>query len=386
MSLPVRIVLSTVLLNTMFFIPVAVLYYQYKGIAIDDIFILLALYRLLMMAFEVPAGYLADRWQRHHQLMVAGALCVVTFICIFLAKGFWPMAAAFAVAAFADAMHSGTNEAYLHESLRAMGREADAPRWQGYLFAGGLAAEGLTAVAGGWLYGLYVHAPMLATIFTCFIGFLIALTFPMAPRIGDRRHDNPWDDLKAVVRWSMREHPRLPSLIIGPRLLFGYTGTLFWAMQLRLTELKVSPLWLGLYLAGYFVVKTIAASLMDRVHARAGEARMLVGLVVLLAVGVVMMATSYTPWAVWLGGVLSAGLVHALGQPLATSLINSEVSDTERATVLSCANLISGLYGGLLMLAVGPLLRLAGYENMLFASLGLTLLLSIHPLIRLIRG
>jgi hypothetical protein len=103
-----------------------------------------------------------------------------------------------------------------------------------------------------------------------------------------------------------------------------------------------------------------------------------------LVIGVLMMALLSAPWMIWIGGVLSAGLVHALGQPLATTLINNEVSDVERATVLSCANLVSGLYGGLLMLLVGPLLHITTFSTMLLVCLAITLGLALYPLRRLI--
>lgn len=385
LSLPQRIVAMSFARYAQFFIPVSILYYQQKDISLGDIFMLVAAYRLLLMVLEVPAGFLADRWQRHRQLVFSDVLWVFAAIAIMVAHGPYQLFAAFALAAFCDALHSGTGEAYMREALRAEGREHEDTKWQGRLFAASLLAEVVTGFAGGWLYEQWVEFPALLTVVFALVGLALSLTFPFVPRVGAPRHDNPWQDLRAVMRWSLHEHPRLPWLIAAPRLLFALTGTLYWALQTRLVELQISATWLGISFGAYFLAKTVASLVVDKVHMHAGEARMLLGLIVILVLGVVLMTAFQSPLIVWIGGVLGAGIVHALGQPLATSLINREVSDYERATVLSTASLVSGLYGGALMLAIGPMLKHWSFSTVVVMLLVITLVLAIYPFYRLLR-
>lgn len=384
-SLPQRIVAMSFARYAQFFIPVSILYYQQKDVSLGDIFMLVAAYRLLLMVLEVPAGYLADRWQRHRQLVFSDILWVIGAIAIMLAHGPYQLFLAFALSAFCDALHSGTAEAYMREALRTEGREHEDTKWQGRLFAAALLAEVVTGFAGGWLYEQWVEFPAALTVVFAAIGLCLSLTFPFVPRVGAPRHENPVQDLKAVMRWSLHEHPRLPWLIIAPRLLFALTGTLYWALQTRLVELQVTPTWLGISFGAYFLVKTLASLLVDKLHVRAGEARMLLGLMVVLVLGTALMTIFHTPLIVWMGGVLGAGVVHALGQPLATSLINQEVSDYERATVLSTASLVSGLYGGALLMVMGPMLDRWSFIVVVLALLVITLLLAAYPFYRLLR-
>ncbi|MFR3853028.1 MAG: hypothetical protein ACLTXP_13030 [Odoribacter splanchnicus] len=42
--------------------PVIVLFYEENGLGLKDIFLLKSVYSVAVVAFEIPAGYLADVW------------------------------------------------------------------------------------------------------------------------------------------------------------------------------------------------------------------------------------------------------------------------------------------------------------------------------------
>ena len=55
--------------------PIAVPFFQSKGLSMQEVFSLQALFAVAVLAMEVPSGYLADRLGRKPTLII-GAVCV----------------------------------------------------------------------------------------------------------------------------------------------------------------------------------------------------------------------------------------------------------------------------------------------------------------------
>jgi hypothetical protein len=161
----------------------------------------------------------------------------------------------------------------------------------------------------------------------------------------------------------------------------GYTGLLFWVMQSKLLALQVSPTNLGLGFAAFMGIKTCVGLQAGRI-AKLGEAKVMAAMPLLLVLGCGLLLTG-NPWFVWLGGVCSAGFIHAAMSPLTVTLINREVPNYERATVLSVGSMIGQLVGATLMVLSAPLLSLMSLNWLVISYLTLVLALSAYPLWRL---
>jgi MFS family permease len=372
-------------MDAVFFMPVATLYFATKGVDIAGFFLIQGLFRVAMIVLEIPTGYVADRWTRARQIQLAHVIWVAYTIMLALAHSFGSVLLAEVVCALALSFASGTVQAYLHEALRHEGRAPEQTAWQGRLFAASLAAESAAGLVGGWMFSANPELPMLLTVLFGAVALAVSLSFRNVPRIeSPRRHANPLADLALVVHHSLRVHPRLPMLLMGPNMMFGFTGVLFWAIQARLNTLHVSPGMMGAAMAGYFGIKAGLALAAGRIHQRAAR-HFAPALVALLTVGTGLMLIN-NPLLVWLGGVLGGGAVHAIGSPINTTLINAEVPDGERATVLSVASMISRSIGAVMLIASGPLLTVVSLQTVLVGYLVLTLALVARPSLRLMRA
>lgn len=379
-----RLLLAVGLLNAMFFIPTAIAYYGMKGANIADFFLIQGIFKLAVLVLEIPTGYIADRWRRTTQMVVGAVVWTVSLGLLFMADSFTGLIVAELVGAVAVALHSGTVQAYLHELLRADGKLATQPTWQGRLFAVQMFAETLAGAVGGLLFAVWLEAPVVATIGCGLAGIALMMRLPHVPRdAAERRHTNPWADLGLVVHHCLRVHDRLPFLLIGPAAVFGLTGALFWAFLAKLTALGVSATMLGVYMALYMGVKTLLALAARRFHTLA-FVHVVGVLALILAVGGALMLSN-SPWVVAVGGIMASGIIHAVGRPLVTTLVNAEVPDHERATVLSVGSMLTQMFGGGLLMAAHPLTNLFGLEAVVAVFMGATLLIAGYPLWRLSR-
>jgi MFS family permease len=377
-----QLMLAIGCIDLMFMVPVVMAYYQLKGVDIGAFLLLQGLFRVAVLTLEIPTGYLADRWSRTAQLTLGAAAWLVGLTLVWQAESFAGLLVAETFMALSVALYSGTTQAYLHEALQHEGRGKEEAKWQGRLFASSTSAEMLAGAIGGWLFGWWADAPVLGCMIAATVALMLTATLPKLPsHNATRRHANPFIDLWLVAHHSLRQHPRLPWLLLGPKILTGFTGLLFWVMQGKLIALQLSPIMLGVSFAAFMGVKTCLALLAGRI-ALLGEVRVMRTLPWLLVLGCLFM-TFPNAWMVWMGGVLTAGFIHAVGSPLATTLVNREVANHERATVLSIGGMLSQLVGASLMIMAAPMLEYMSLNMLMLSFLGLVIMVSAYPLWRL---
>jgi len=96
-----------------------------RGQSVTNVAILIALWSIFGIIFEIPAGIIADRGNRRNMLVIAAVLQGLCFIIWFFSHTFWMFALGFLFWAIAGALTSGTEEGLIYDNLKYDGREAD---------------------------------------------------------------------------------------------------------------------------------------------------------------------------------------------------------------------------------------------------------------------
>ena len=328
---------------------------------------------------------LADRWNRHQQLIISTVFWGAQLGVLYTSDGYNGLIVAELMAALAWALRSGTVEAYLHEAIMMKDNNRKSIQWQGRLAAGSLVMQTLASLLGGWLFERWVEGPVLTSLVFAILGIWLSLGLPDISQVRGDYHLNPFKDVYRILHWSFREHARLPWLLWGPPVLIGSTTIVFWAVQARLILLGISPVWQGVALCSTLLLQAGMAFCMDRLLACYGQRALIVALPLMLAVGIMFVALSPFALLVWLGGIIGSGAVQAIGRPFNISLINNEVRDSDRVAVLSVGNLVNTLTGAVLLLASQPLLDFFSISQVLISYLIVTLLLAGYPLYQLLK-
>ena len=90
----------------------------------------------IIVAFgQVPAGALSDRWGRVWSLRAGAVLYAASMLSFGLAEPFAPIMLSWILWAFAFAIVTGADSAFLHDSLKADGRESQFEKIAGRTFA-----------------------------------------------------------------------------------------------------------------------------------------------------------------------------------------------------------------------------------------------------------
>ena len=129
-------------------IPVAVPFFQSKGLSMQEVFSLQALFGLVVLLTEVPSGYLADVLGRKNTLVAGAIIAALGHSALLVADGFWTLAVFEILLGLSHSLISGSDLALLYDTELAMGRSEDEQRQVvGKLYSARTFSEALAGLA-----------------------------------------------------------------------------------------------------------------------------------------------------------------------------------------------------------------------------------------------
>jgi len=129
-------------------IPVAVPFFQSKGLSMQEVFSLQALFGLVVLLTEVPSGYLADVLGRKNTLVAGAIVAALGHSALLVADGFWTLAIFEILLGLSHSLISGSDLALLYDTELALGRSEDEQRQVvGKLYSARTFSEALAGLA-----------------------------------------------------------------------------------------------------------------------------------------------------------------------------------------------------------------------------------------------
>lgn len=286
---------------------------------------------------QAPAGAIADRFGRLRAMRLSLVIYIAFIIWFAFSGSFWEAAIAWGLWGLAMVLLTGTDSAFLHDSLQALGRARDFEREAGRAFAVRAVAMVLATFVGGAIAGLI---GMQAALLVCSIGtgiaFLFALAFKEPPRNvqGQGKDSSSYVDLmKQTLRLAGRT-PTIRYSLIFSAILIAALVPEFYLIQpfLRSHGVEVGLEFSALQTPAR-VATVFGAGLAFWLALRFGVVRTLASLpfwVVLVYVGI----------ALWdqLGAItlfIILGLARGVQMPLMEGYLNRRIPSHLRATALS---------------------------------------------------
>ena len=292
----------------------------------------------VITSFGQPlAGALADRFGRVRTIR-ASLIIFMAFTAWFaFSDGFWMAAVAWSLWGLAMVAITGSDSAFLHDSLQALGRERDFERQAGRAFAVRSVALVLATLTGGVIAGeIGGRGALLAGTTATGLALMISLLFREPPRHeGETESQGP--SYMQLLKETLRLAGRTPTIrysLIFSALLIASMVPEFYLLQPFLREQGVEVGWLFSALQAPARIATVfAAALAFWLAIRFGIVRTLASMpfwVVLVYVGVGLLDHV---GAVALFIIL--GLARGAQMPLMEGYLNRRVPSRLRATALS---------------------------------------------------
>jgi MFS family permease len=338
------------LINFQLWIPIWVLYLQRdRAFSLAEITALEIPFLLVGIVAQLPTGALADRWGRRFSLLL-GTLGFAVGVFLFgVSTNFWMILAAYAVWGLSMTLGSGSDTAFLHDTLAAVGREEEfsriVGRAQSWLVAAGL----LAALIGAPLAAATNLAfPIVLSSGITLLAGAVVLRFEEPKR--KRPHERlAYAAIMAeTLRYTLRR-PALLLMIVLSSVLLALAFPLFMFVQPFLNEHNVPVGAFGLLIAPSQLFSILGMLGAYRLTQRFGERAVLGAITTGLVAGLLVLGLAHTVWAIAAFPLMR--LCTGALFPVSAAYINRHSPDNLRATLASEASMLQSI----LLVGIEPL-------------------------------
>ena len=341
--------------NLVFWQAIWFLFFQNRLSAAEAI-LLYAFYDIGTTALEVPSGYMSDRIGRRFTLIASGVAALIGALLLSFGDGFAVFALAQVFLGASTAFNSGTDSAFLFESLAATKRETEVEAQELRAWRFSFIALAVSAVLGGVMSYMDESLPFITSALASAMVLVITLKFRETPQ-----RTSPVPQGSELMRLASLKpamtQPVLAWLFLLSVLMYGFSHIPFVFGQPFILEALAT---VGLSSEAPIVSGTTSALMMLLSVATsliALRLRNAIGLpaILMLAFALQIMLVSLLALS---NSLLAIALLflrmvpNSLSQPFILARIQPLLADESRATYLSlrsfCARL---LFAGSLYLA-----------------------------------
>jgi len=329
-----------------------------RGMTVSNVTLLIALWSVFNIMFEIPAGVLADRWNRKNMLAIAAALQGICFAIWFLSHSFFMFALGFFFWGIAGAFTSGTEEGLVYDNLKSDGRECDFAKIYGkaqfFAVIGVLVGIGS---AGAIAIFISVEAIALISAMICFVNVILALRIREKNAYleqDNKKSTRIFDTLKKALSFIRGNNLALACILF--LVLFGIGSYMDEFDALIANDWDVSLLWVSGILVVRFAFAALGDVLAPVVGKKIKSVRQILLINVLACILLAAFALIWNWFAILLFGI--AFMLMAITQILLVNALQNEIKEEGRATVMSFFGVGQNLAMIILSLIFAMLLRI----------------------------
>ena len=333
-----------------------------RGKTVTDIAVLIALWSVFTIVLEVPAGMLADRWNRRNMLAIAAVLQGVCFIIWFFSHSFLLFAIGFAFWALAGAFTSGTEEGLIYDNLKSDGCEEDFTKVYGkaqfYANIGTIAGIASAGIIASFI-PIEVIALISAAICFANVGFALRIRERnfYAEQLGERS-TGFFETLKEAGGFLKGNKLALVSIVF--LVLFVSLGNYLDEFDaLIINDFALSNIWVSAILTVRFAFVALGDILAPIVQKKISSMKQVFLLSGLGCVLLSIFALIWNQYAILIFGL--AFMIMAIAEILLVNALQNEIKEEGRATVMSfysvgqniamiCFSLVYALLAGIFTL------------------------------------
>jgi MFS family permease len=342
-----------------FYGPVATLYRQSRGLSMYNIFVIESIFMILMLCFEIPWGYLADRFGYKKTLIISNLLLFVSKIVFYKAYSFPMFLLERILMAVAFSGISGCDIALLYSSID----ENKAEKTFGIYTSSTSIGFLLASILSSSLVVKSLDFTALATIIP--FGIAALLTF----FIKDIQHSNKGRiSLKNNLKLAV-DNKQIFIIIAAVALMAeaSHTITVF-LNQLQYIKSSIDIRFFGI-IAALVQAAALASTKTHRLTSMFGQIKVIKILLLLISVSCFLLIYTKNPFISILLIMLVGGS-FAVASPIILDIQNRSIVSSNRATMLSiyamCSDIVSAL--------INPVLGKTADISLEAALLGCTLL------------
>lgn len=168
--------------NKRIFIAILGAYYlTVPGVTPFTIGVILLVSNLAGFLLEIPSGYMSDKMGHKSALVMAKVLMVVSTVLYIVAEDLLFLIIAGAFLSISQAFSSGTGSAFMHETLKALGRDHEFTKVAGKVASIGFAVPIILTALVPFLVSVSYKMPFIVALVIDVIGLVAVMAFKVPP-------------------------------------------------------------------------------------------------------------------------------------------------------------------------------------------------------------
>lgn len=334
--------LYTFCVGTVFMLPIIIPYYIERiGLGFREFLIAEAFFAAVVIAMEVPSGWMSDVWNRKMTLIVGSCFGIIGYSMLLFASEFWHAIVAQSIIGVGVACNSGTITSILYDTLAAKGKTDIYQRLEGKRHGTGLYAVAFGSLVGAFVYQYDIRLPVFLDVLTLFCGIIAISFIQEPPRQKRAAQAHPFRDMVVTMRYALHGHKEIAGIILVSTVLFCTTKMFLWIQQPYYMALNIPVAWFGVIAASGFVLGGLTGHFGHKYNTTFSNRFMLVVLCGAVALSG-LIAAAFPSYAA-IAFLLLGTIVYGYGFPFVQNAINKHADETRRATILSTAGLCVSL-------------------------------------------
>jgi len=325
-----------------------------RGLSVTDIAILMALWSVFSIVFEIPFGVLADRWNRRNLIAIGEALHGLCFIIWFFSHSFIMFAVGYALWALASAL--GSEEGLIYDNLKSDGCEENFTKvYAKANFYGNAGVVAAIALAGVIVHFVSIEIIALISAVICFVNVMLALRIREKNFYSERLDNDSIGFFKTFKEaGKFIKGNRIVLISILFLMLFASLGGYLDEFDaLIINDFQLGYIWVSIILVVRFAFVALGSILAPTVQKKISSVKRIFILNVISCTLLMVFAMMWNRYAILFFGV--SFMVMTIAKILLVNAVQSKIKDEGRETVMSFIDTGENIVMILLSLAYGLL-------------------------------
>lgn len=321
----------------MLYMPIVVLFFQDNGLDMQNILILQSIYSIMIIALEIPSGYIADVWGRRNTLIFGSVIGTIGFGLYSIYSGFYGFLMAQLVLGAGQSFISGSDSALLYDSLKMSGKESEYIKYEGRVLSIGNFSETIAAVAGGFLAEISLRTPFLWQIVVSAIAIPAAI-YIVEPKLYTKENKIGLKHILSIVKSCLFKSKELCANILFSAIIGCATLTMAWFLQAYFVEVhSLSEYQIGIIWSILNLIVGVSTFFAYKFEKSIGK--MITIVIILVVISGAYIVVGLTKSNIVFIAILMFYIIRGIATPVLKNYINELCEPNVRATVLSVRNL-----------------------------------------------
>ncbi|HMA62128.1 MAG TPA: MFS transporter [bacterium] len=329
------------LLESQFWFPIWVVFLLQKDFTLGQIVIADMVFRSSIVILEVPLGIVGDRIGRKKTYFLGALFAAITYFVFTITTSFILLLICWVLWAFFWSLISGTNTAYRYEILALDSGHSGSIRIFGYFNSIAAAALLISHTTAGYLYGIHPALPIWFNVVFSIIAAVLILTLPSVQSQVQSSASNYKKMLQSLVKLIKENSSILPLIgIMALWTAYHWTPTL--VFQPLMQELGLPKRSFGLVFAIFTGMGILSGIITGRLAQIFGNLPIIISSLILQVAAVACTAFGGNLFVI-LAGIVILRFAYNLSEPILAILLNREIDNSIRASMISIVNLLASL-------------------------------------------